>query len=121
MKRKIARMWSDALRSGRFKQGAGSLSRTGRNEYCCLGVLCELAIESGVDIKFAQSAMNTTYDNESMHLPPAVMKWAGMHTSVGFLDTDKDDLAGASLIIMNDGGASFEEIANTIDDNHERL
>lgn len=38
--------WVEALESGKFKQGTGSLSRVrpgGHVSYCCLGVACELS------------------------------------------------------------------------------
>jgi hypothetical protein len=35
------RKWIEALRSGRFKQGRGSL-RDAHDNHCCLGVACEL-------------------------------------------------------------------------------
>lgn len=41
MKKKIAKMWADALRSGDYKQGIGRL-RNEHNHFCCLGVLCNL-------------------------------------------------------------------------------
>ncbi len=36
--------WLAALRSGAYKQGKGTLVNKG-NEYCCLGVLCEITPE----------------------------------------------------------------------------
>lgn len=48
MKPKFKKMWLDALRSGRFKQGRGMLD-SGRldypptHSYCPLGVLCRVA------------------------------------------------------------------------------
>lgn len=37
-----ATKWVEALRSGKYEQGAGALRRTdsGEARYCCLGVLC---------------------------------------------------------------------------------
>ena len=51
MKREIAEKWTAALRSGEYEQGQGQLHK--RNIefpdcFCCLGVLCELAVEEGV-------------------------------------------------------------------------
>jgi hypothetical protein len=43
----IKAKWVAALRSGEYKQGTGSL-RNSQNEYCCLGVLCEVAVEEGL-------------------------------------------------------------------------
>lgn len=35
-----AQKWVDALRSGKYQQGAGCLSAEGK--FCCLGVACEV-------------------------------------------------------------------------------
>lgn len=51
MNKDIARRWVEALRSGRFEQTKGALARkldNGKVGYCCLGVLCELAVEENV-------------------------------------------------------------------------
>jgi hypothetical protein len=42
MKPEIKKMWLEALRSGQYKQGGGALRPHGGNEFCCLGVLCNL-------------------------------------------------------------------------------
>ncbi len=38
--------WVDALRSGDYAQGGGVLRRG--NNFCCLGVLCDIAVKHGV-------------------------------------------------------------------------
>jgi len=38
--KEIKKAWIEALRSGKYKQGRMCLKRD--NEYCCLGVLCEI-------------------------------------------------------------------------------
>lgn len=35
--------WLEALRSGEYKQGIGTLYNEHGNEYCCLGVACKIA------------------------------------------------------------------------------
>lgn len=44
MKKITKKKWINALRSGKYKQGDGSLYRCEDNEkfYCCLGVLCQV-------------------------------------------------------------------------------
>lgn len=39
--KKLVRQWVDALRSGKYKQGRSAL-RNVDNEFCCLGVLCDI-------------------------------------------------------------------------------
>lgn len=40
MNKTVKRKWVKALRSGKFKQGANRL--VWNDQYCCLGVLCEI-------------------------------------------------------------------------------
>jgi uncharacterized protein YqkB len=48
--KKVKDKWVKALRSGKYRQGSESLkvephsSKSGRTEYCCLGVACELGL-----------------------------------------------------------------------------
>lgn len=52
MREDIKREWFDRLRSGKYHQGIGYL----RQEkglavtHCCLGILCEMALEAGVTV-----------------------------------------------------------------------
>lgn len=39
--------WLNALESGEYQQGRGKL-RTKDNKFCCLGVLCDLAVKEGI-------------------------------------------------------------------------
>jgi hypothetical protein len=49
MNEEAKRLWVAALRSGKYDQTTGAL-RDGVG-YCCLGVLCEVAIEAGVPVQ----------------------------------------------------------------------
>ena len=96
MNAELKSKWVSALRSGRFKQGKRYL-RNG-DKYCCLGVLCSLV-----------------RPDETPDSP--VGTWGGYQ---GLPGTDvpiglKPYVARA-LATMNDEGASFEEIANCIED-----
>lgn len=42
----IKTKWIAALKSGNYKQGSGTL-RSDKNEFCCLGVLCDVVDPSG--------------------------------------------------------------------------
>jgi hypothetical protein len=44
LRKNLVKAWLEALESGRYKQGKGQL-RTDLNEFCCLGVLCDVAVE----------------------------------------------------------------------------
>lgn len=41
MDQEVKARWVEALRSGKYKQGQGSLHND-EDEFCCLGVLCEI-------------------------------------------------------------------------------
>lgn len=47
MNPEIKALWLAALRSGDYKQGQGVL-RDGADNFCCLGVLTDLAVKAGV-------------------------------------------------------------------------
>lgn len=91
--------WVAALRSGEYEQGYGALvtPRPGGKQYCCLGVLCQVA---GV----AATGHTLLHDFDQ---GTELMQEIGM--SFEFEQT---------LSHMNDGQQrSFDEIANYIEEN----
>jgi len=134
MKKKIKDLWVEALRSGKYRQGKGYLNNNGR--YCCLGVLCELALKAGV-LKEKFRMMGRTYyyrtgevsgkEGAAILVPSKVMEWAGLKSASG-------SVSGKSLVkrdnnvkfygldaLNDDGGAKFDEIADVIEKNWRRL
>lgn len=81
MNQVVKEQWLRALRSGAYQQNRGAL-RTG-DQFCCLGVLCDLASKQGVG---QWTRGQGTYifdtrsdiDGENLLLPPAVQDWAGL-------------------------------------------
>lgn len=115
------KLWIEALRSGKYKQGKFFLSRTdaGIRSYCCLGVACELAVERGLIIErevprilFPEKGSVFSYEENQQSLPPAVQEWLGLRTSSGDWGESTDYF---SLTNRNDKGASFADIAETIE------
>lgn len=117
--------WQRRLRSGEYQQGQGYLKRDGN--HCCLGVLCEQAVEAGIvesELSAAYMPGDDIYDfgGSAVTLPFEVAVWAGL-TRDGQEQWD-DDLAacggydlGFSLAEDNDDhGKSFEEIADIIEE-----
>lgn len=126
MKKEIADKWIAALESGKYKQGRSSLRFN--NEFCCLGVLCELAVEAGViteakRILNGQSLLYYYDDCNASYLPSAVRDWAGMYHIAGIFNNEvnDDDRYLPSLTRLNDDGVSFVEIADVIRKNVENL
>jgi hypothetical protein len=120
----IKAQWTAALRSGEYQQGKQAL-KTADGTYCCLGVLCELAVKAGVIEPAKQFKADYAFEyNSAVSFPPAeVCEWAG-------LEEANPDAGGHSLSAHNDGiegctcsecddptvaGKSFAEIADLIE------
>jgi hypothetical protein len=139
MNPEIKERWVAALRSGAYAQGVGRLKGPagtggGKASYCCLGVLCELAVKDGViepprprGGKFG-SRRDWIYQGEGILdeswsvLPITVAKWADTPLPVTPSPYGCDVFVGVEtgdepipLSGMNDAGASFEEIADIIE------
>ncbi len=115
MKKSIMEKWVAALRSGDYYQGSHQL-RNEMNEFCCLGVLCNLhAMEHPWS---AATQTNPTeylgrYDTPNYK----VLEWAGMD-SRNELGEFKN---GLCLTEMNDEGMTFNEIADVIEKKYREL
>lgn len=120
MDHNVKTKWVAALRSGRYEQGQSVLHRPETNEYCCLGVLCELAfIEGIVEAKIDGVSMlsagmpATLYDGEGEMLPTSVCQWADLPSSPAIHDVAP---MPRPLIDLNDvSQLNFGEIANLIE------
>ncbi len=111
----LKKRWIEALESGDYKQGKGAL-RSHRDEYCCLGVLCDLVQPDGWsrynDSPECPDVLTTYYEfvykNESAGgvLPTTLAK---------DVDIDSHGAHSTSWITTdNDSGKSFQEIADII-------
>lgn len=117
MDTRIKYRWTEALRSGDYKQTTGELHQQNKG-FCCLGVLCEIAAKDGVvDIVIDNGSYGygNDQDREFAVLPKAVLDWSGLTTTNGeFKDSDGRI---SSLIRLNDSDhLSFAEIADVIED-----
>lgn len=101
--------WLDALRSGRYEQGTGWLhyEEDHTHKFCCLGVLCELAVAEGIIPPGGPDSTVWDYDGRDCYLPPVVAEWADIDST--------GRIKGYSLADMNDEGSSFAEIADVIE------
>jgi len=109
------RLAVEALRSGRFVQGTGALERDGRN--CCLGVLCRVAMENGLDIQAAEKPdgdMAFGERGDTAYLPPEVYTWYGLDVHNMLLSTDGNPQESATY--LNDTWRwTFEMIADAME------
>jgi hypothetical protein len=116
--------WAEALESDRFRKGRGFLRQrlnSGLTYHCCLGVLCEVAIEHGVDLDVSDPGVEgeTFFDSEAMLLPKKVVEWAGLDRNGPEVwhsrFADDDGTVKAELTMVNDDTeADFTEIAAMI-------
>lgn len=133
---KVKADWVAALRSGEYAQGVGALqfvTPEGPSEFCCWGVLCDLAVKAGVvgrSVSSQGTAMFYPLDDPtsscSTLAPTPVLKWLGLEDSFGRIPM-RPELAGytykeggepltqTSLVSINDNGAPFSLIANVIE------
>ena len=124
MRGEVRDLWVAALRSGRFQQGTGKLTRLSEDGQvaacCCLGVLCELALEAGVELELYRSEYGTRfYDREDNFLPDAVREWAGLEAHDPEVTRTRDDQTPSttSLSFLNDEVTlSFERIADLVEE-----
>ena len=103
----IRARWVAALRSGEYEQ-ARKVLRSG-DAYCCLGVLCELAVADGVIPPAERNRLDGSwlYDEYDTELPESVMEWARLEQTNPILRMGNELLTLAGL---NDGlGAEDDE------------
>jgi len=116
-KSEIIAEWVRRLRSGNYTQTQRVLRN--KDSFCCLGVLCEVAVDAGV-IPPAVSRPNHpslfVYDGQDRTLPQSVADWAGVGKAGDYGPGIMESLAS-----KNDYGYSFEEIANLIESNPQNL
>jgi hypothetical protein len=92
--------------------------------FCCLGVLCDIYAEQTGEARWLPNSPNDPFfkfDGTTSVLPIAVQRWSGLG------DTDTLNSRNpwvknrhgmkVTLAEMNDGGATFAEIADTIEEN----
>jgi hypothetical protein len=110
MKTELREAWEDSMLSGLFPQGTDALNDHGY--YCCLGVLCETAIELGMPVE--------RYEHEGDCEGFCSYGVKGENRDMSMLtdgllelfDMSKDD--ANRLAKANDGGTKFKEIVNMV-------
>ena len=120
----VKQLWISALRSGEYGQAIGVLHSTQDDTYCCLGVLCEVAIKNGVYLDVDHGSQSTRYNNHTAALPYDVMKWSGLGSDSGELEHylhskvayEGEREVFTCLAQLNDEGSfDFNQIADIID------
>jgi hypothetical protein len=127
------RLWIDALKSGRFRQGKSRLHTVNRLNktavYCCLGLACKLANETG-ELKLPKTIEEPhgalpfiKYDIDGHTLPNSARTLLKLRNCVGKFKkaaTVQGDKFG-SLADMNDRELTFKQIGEYIEANPENV
>lgn len=115
MDQAVKAKWLEALRSGEYLQGKGALNQAGK--FCCLGVLCDVAVNSGVPVSVYDGLeLGVQYDGISGGLPASVSEWAGLHDSE-VRDSADPVVSNDPLSRWNDAhDADFNAIADLIEE-----
>lgn len=132
----IKAKWLEALRSGDYTQGKNYLHIVDAGDYyCCLGVLCEIALAegvaqatepvrsySGVQDRYVETVAYAGVEVpvDSLYfsaaggvLPGAVATWAGIEDRNPEVKIPGDT---RTLSGLNDEGKTFDEIADLIEE-----
>jgi hypothetical protein len=122
MNEQVKTEWLEALESGEYPQGKLQLRQKREDdtyEYCCLGVLCDIAAKHGIghwngkdDIEGIIFVTNSNGFEDVTILPDAVRDWAGLDDNVPdvIFDQKKSHLAEVNDYKNQD----FKAIANII-------
>lgn len=117
MRADIREEWLKRLRSGDYQQGRGSLRYDGK--HCCLGVLCDIAVDQGFGRWEAEGGTSFyLLEGESMEegdgkesLPPTeLLRWAGV------VPTDHPGNQRSLSAIVSMGGAHVSAKLHQLND-----
>lgn len=118
MDKAIRERWTTALRSGKYTQGKFRL-RDEFDEYCCLGVLCDITkAETGGhwrDIVAGSHIFSLGCDEDTATLPFGVANILGISRGGRFELGVNDEDGEIWLTALNDEGFTFAQIADVID------
>jgi len=125
MNKELIKRWVEALRSGKYQQGRLSLRNTS-NQFCCLGVLCDIAKdELGLDWILKEEWSKYQIDNNCTVLPSSLKELIGIGGCLGIIiDATKlsseygipSDTKYTTLVELNDyWRLSFNQIADILE------
>ena len=116
--KELIKEWTTRLRSGEYRQIKGKL-RNKENGRCCLGIACDIAVKNGVGIwdntHFLPEGHGEFASIYQSVLPDKVLKLFGLPIITQFSSVVA--IPGTTLAALNDAGASFEKIADIIEEN----
>lgn len=119
LKPDVKALWLKKLRSREYLQGRDLLRSDDHTEYCCLGVLTDLAVQAGVvsDEDAFPYYEDTQYPCRKVTRWAAAEEWDDLSETFWRCTTPlHSSLATTDLADVNDSGWSFEEIADIIEE-----
>jgi len=121
MERSIRDRWIARLRSGHYKQAFLNLcvikNETGEEFYCCLGVFNDM-VNTPFRIKdIASGKTYLEYADSPVGTPVDELAWDSATNANRLESYGLRGLELCDLVLMNDNGKSFEEIADWIEKN----
>lgn len=112
MHKELKKLWTEALRSGRYNQATSVLFQQNDKSHCCLGVLADVhlrelghTVDSMTDGEYMDLMLKQSYGELGFVLSEDFRYFTGitLHEQVELTD-------------MNDEGKSFAEIADYIEE-----
>ena len=125
----VKKQWVEALRSDQYEQGSCALRKHihGQDQYCCLGVLCDLYTKAFPDaagrwdrvtpdsiIPFCMLDTDGTEQWQHEVLTPAVREWAGLNSDDPILKFADDRFCISTL--NDDERLGFHALARLIEE-----
>jgi len=121
--KELIKRWIEALRSGEYQQGRLSL-RNISNQFCCLGVLCDIAKdELGLDWVLKEDGNRYEIDNRHTNIPLKIADLIGI--DIGYIQIPVDisklypgyrNIKRVTLVELNDFyRLSFNQIADILE------
>ncbi len=118
---KNAERWIEALRSGEYTQAKQRLRKD--DSFCCLGVACDLYIEETGKAFWDEDYYGPVFKSDLLDdsyeeavLPEEVSEWLGLKNTTAYSNS-----AHTSASEINDGGATFNQIANFLEEKEYEL
>lgn len=112
----IQKDWLAALRSGEYKQCSDMLQNG--DSFCCLGVACVIAEKHGVLVEYGVVGDDRFVLGESLEVQDYVRNALNLRDPLGTPEGG-GKACSLTLTVLNDTGASFEEIADIIENHPE--
>jgi hypothetical protein len=118
MSRRLAGLWLAALRSGKYKQGKGTLYDPKTGGYCCLGVL-QMVADGHVERYEQLPSALWLYDHGVKFISQGEVEFGVGHAQLQCSSPYIPSLSNGLATINDSGKYNFHELADLIEANLE--